>query len=78
LAPDEHIVMRDHRGHEQLYCVASVSQGDIEFSLHCDARTQDERKKAKARMRGGGEKLRKYSARKVRVTYLGEIVPAND
>lgn len=78
LAPDEYVLMDDRDGQPQLYRVASISQGDLEFRLHCDARTRDEIKKAKARVRGGAEVLRKRNARKVRVTYLGDIVPAND
>ncbi len=78
LAPNEYTLMANKDGCEQLYRVASVSGGDIEFRLHCDARTVDEIKKQKGRVRAGGDKLRKLNARKVRVTILGEVVPAND
>lgn len=77
LAPHDHVVMYDDHGVSQLYRVASVSKRDIELRLHADARTADALRAAKQRVRVSAEKLRKRNARKVRVTYLGEIVADN-
>lgn len=55
-----------------VYRVTSVSKGDIALRLHFDARTEEELKKSKARVRVSGDRLRKLGARKVLVTYLGE------
>lgn len=78
LAPGEFIEMdlptdATRRG---LFRVASISEGDNELRLHLDGRTTDVLKKAKARVRVSGDKLRQLRARKVRVTYLGEVVNA--
>ncbi len=78
ITPNDYIIMKDSNGEEQLYRVASISKGDIEFRLHNDARTMDKVKAAKQRVRAGAEKMRKHNARKVHVTYLGEVIPAND
>ena len=78
LAPGDYVLMTVDEGPEQLYRVTGISEKDIEFRLHTDARTMDDIKKAKQRVRGGPDRLRKRSARKVHVTYLGEIRPAHD
>lgn len=78
LSRNEHVSMDDDAGNQRLWCVVKLSSGDIVFRLHCDARKSDEAQKVKARIRAGGDKLRKRQARKVRVTILGEIVSAND
>jgi CRISPR-associated protein Cas9/Csn1, subtype II/NMEMI len=78
LAPGEFVEM-DVPGNatqRAIYRIASISQGDIELRLHRDGRTSDQIKKDKDRVRVSGEKLRKLRARKVRVTYLGEVVSA--
>lgn len=62
----------------EVYRVESLSEGDNVLRLHRDARPRDEAKGTTAYVRASGEKLRKLNARKVRVTYLGEILPAND
>ena len=78
LAPGEYVEMEDQHGARQLYRVASISKGDIEFRHQHDARTSDARKVAKARVRGGGRFLFNRKARKVTITYLGDVLPAND
>lgn len=81
LSPGEHLEIDDPSGNvsqRAVFRVSSVSEGDMELKRHADGRTADELKKAKLRVRVSGEKLRKLNARKVRVTYLGEILPAND
>ncbi|GJQ29524.1 MAG: hypothetical protein HBSAPP03_14080 [Phycisphaerae bacterium] len=59
-----------------VYRIASISEGDNELKLHMDGRTTDQLKKDKARVRASGDKLRQLRARKVRVTYLGEVLNA--
>jgi len=78
LAPSEFVEMDtpDDPSRRAVYRVASISQGDNELKMHSDGRTADELRKAKARVRASGEKLRQLNARKVRVTYLGEVVNA--
>jgi hypothetical protein len=47
--------------------------------LNNDARTREALKEVGGRpLRASGNKLKQRGARKVMVTYLGEIVPAND
>ena len=38
LAKDEYVEMEYERGERKLYRVAGISEGDIEFHLHTDAR----------------------------------------
>lgn len=78
LMQGDSIMLTEQNQSEALYRVMSISAGDCEFKLHDDARTADEIKKAKARVRAGGDKLRKLKARKVKVSPLGEISPADD
>lgn len=80
LCANDYVIMTDSNGHQQLCRLLSISEGMYEFRLHCDARSALE-----ARRRGSGARviasangMRKRAARKVRVTYLGEVVPAND
>ncbi|MEM8875153.1 MAG: type II CRISPR RNA-guided endonuclease Cas9 [Planctomycetota bacterium] len=56
--------------------VLSVSPGDFEFVRHTDARTAQDRKANKERLRGGANWLMKRNARKVFVNYLGEVKDA--
>lgn len=82
LAPNDFIEIDTREGARgsarEVWRVASVSAGDNELKLHQDARTADELKRSKARLRVSGEKLRTLSARKVRVTHLGEIRRCGD
>ncbi len=78
LSGNECLEFKDKHGDNHIYRINGISEGDIELTLHWDARTQKERRKTKSRERASGEKLRKGKARKVRVTYLGCVIPAND
>jgi len=75
LAPGEFLEMAtpDDATKRAVYRVLSISQGDMELRLHHDARMADEVRKSKARLRASADKLRKLLARKILVTYLGEI-----
>lgn len=78
LAPGEFVEM-DLPGDatkRAIFRVASISEGDMDLKLHNDGRTADELKKSKSRVRVSGNRLRTLRARKVRVTYLGEVVNA--
>jgi len=76
LAPNDFVEIDtpDDTTTRAVFRVSSISQRDNELKLHNDGRTADELKKTKARVRVSGKKLRQLNARKVRVTYLGEIV----
>jgi CRISPR-associated endonuclease Csn1 len=76
--PGDSLMFCDKSGNERLYRCMSISEGDCEFRLDDDARTAEELKNAKARVRAGGDKLRQLNARKVKVSPLGEICPADD
>lgn len=78
LAPGEFIEMDvpDAEKGDRVICrVSKISVGDMELKEHLDARSADAIKQAKARIRVSGEKLRKLNAKKVRITYLGEVKP---
>jgi len=76
--PGDSIELDDDEHSRRVFVVKSVSDGDSELRLHNDARTADEVKKAKQRVRVNGEKLRKLNARKVIVSPLAEVAPAHD
>lgn len=80
LCANEYLLTQDENGGEQLIRLLSVSERMNEFRLHSDARPATEARKrgSGARIILSGESMRKRKAQKVRVTYLGEIVPAND
>jgi len=78
LVPGDFVEMEAQSGRRRVYRLSSVSKGDLEFRLHCDARRMKDIKAAKERIRCKPERLRRRKARKVRVTHLGEVVPAND
>lgn len=76
LWPDDTVEMADDAGIRRVYRVVSISQGDIEFRLHCDARTSQEVRNSRLR----ASSARFWSSRavkKVRVSHLGEVLPAN-
>ncbi|MCG3131790.1 MAG: CRISPR-associated endonuclease Cas9 [Phycisphaerae bacterium] len=79
LAQREYIIADDDEGNPQLWRCTTVSDGDNWFRLHTDARTWEQVRAAGDKpLRASGEKLRKRSARKVRVTMLGEVIPCHD
>lgn len=84
LAPGEFIEMDtpDDSSKRAIYRVTNLSEGQSEVMLHCDGRpvtklrANKKEGKKDERIRIPAEKLRKLSARKVRITYLGEVVNA--
>jgi len=64
---------RDARPTRRVYRVLSVSAGDIEVCEHTDGRSSAERRAAGDRDRVQGASLFRRNARKVSVTYLGEV-----
>jgi CRISPR-associated endonuclease Csn1 len=60
-------------GRERLLRVSKLSDGQIAMVLHCDSRKMDEIKKSKGVVYRTGSSLVRDGARKVTVTYLGEI-----
>jgi CRISPR-associated endonuclease Csn1 len=79
LAPGEFVEMdapKGTAGARGVYRVSNLSEGDMELKYHRDARAADTIKQAKARVRVSGEKLRALDARKVCITYLGEVKPS--
>ncbi len=75
LAPNDFVLIAEKSGEECLYRVSGISEGDIECRLHTDGRLKKDLKR-RTRLRGGS--LKRMDFRKVRVTYLGEVIPAND
>ncbi|HPZ83615.1 MAG TPA: hypothetical protein PL064_09275, partial [Thermogutta sp.] len=63
---------------KQLLRVVSLSDDDIEFRLPNDARPMSVIKRERGRIRANYSKLFKRNTRKVWVTPLGEVRPAND
>ncbi len=80
LASNDYLLLKDQNGDDQLVRLLSLSEGAYEGRIHYDARMASEARKkgSDARIHMTAESMRKRQARKVRVTYLGEIVPAND
>jgi CRISPR-associated endonuclease Csn1 len=78
LAGGEHVLMQDGDGVERLYRVTVISQSEVEFVLHTDARPITVRKKEGGRVRCTPKRLKEREARKVTVDPLGNILPAND
>ncbi len=81
LAGGDHVLLYD-QGKDQpprLVRVTTISDGQLEFVLHDDARPITDRKKIPgARIRLSPEAMRKAKAQKILVSPLGEISPAND
>lgn len=73
LAAGEFLLMRDKSGADRLYRITKMSQGDIAMVLHTDARTMDDIKKSGDLVRRSGSTMIRDGARKVMVTYMGEI-----
>jgi CRISPR-associated endonuclease Csn1 len=80
LAGGEHVVIRREGGDaDELLRVTVISDGQIEFVLHNDARPITERKKIPgARIRCSPNALGGQAAQKVVVDPLGSILTAND
>lgn len=73
LAAGEFIVKRGGDGTERLFRVVKLSAGKIGIIGHSDARTMDEIKKGGGLKEQSGAALVRDGAKKVIVTYLGEI-----
>lgn len=79
LGSGEHVEMEYKSEKKNLYRTAGISEKEVEFSLHTDARPSTIVRKIKgARVRSSPESLRKANARKVAVDPLGNVLPAND
>ena len=79
LAGGEHVVMEHEQGTPALYRTVVITEGQIEFRLHTDARPITLLKKMPgARIRRSPGALEGAKARKVAVGPLGNILPAND
>jgi CRISPR-associated endonuclease Csn1 len=79
LAGGEYVAMNYESDCEGTYRVTVISDGQIEFSLHSDARPETLRRKLRgARIRCSPDSLRKNGARKVVVDPLGRLQPAAD
>lgn len=76
LVKNEYVEMEYDPGERKVYRVTGISDGDIEFHLHTDARLT--KMEGRTRVRGGPARLFKAKARKVVVDPLGNILPAND
>lgn len=78
LAPGEFVEMSVDKSPESrraVFRMLSISSGDNRFQLHRDAREREVAFKDGAYVRANANKLRLLGARKVHVTYLGEIKP---
>ena len=73
LAAGEFVILKNKEGIEELLRVTSLSKRQIAMIRHTDARRMDDIKKAKAVVYRTGSSLVRDGARKVSVTYLGEI-----
>ena len=78
LSGGEYVIMRFEGDDERLYRVTGITQSEVEFVLHCDARPITVRKKEGERIRCKPGRLMNSGARKVTVDPLGNILPAND
>ncbi|MCC6228690.1 MAG: type II CRISPR RNA-guided endonuclease Cas9 [Phycisphaerales bacterium] len=73
LAAGEFVLMTDKEGRERLMRVTKLSDRDIGMISHTEARTMDEVKKSNDLVRRSGSTMMRDGAKKVTVTYLGEI-----
>jgi CRISPR-associated endonuclease Csn1 len=77
LAANDYIEMDSIDGSgRRLYRVLNLSKGDMELREHWDGRTQSDLKRLHQLERVSGGTLCKRQARKVRVSYLGEVFHA--
>ena len=77
IAKNEYLMMEFEPGRAALYRVDSISENDIEFHLHYDARLTTVKGRKRVRIRSP-RALQRVKARKVAVDPLGNILPAND
>lgn len=80
LAKGEFVEMTYKEPVRRLYRVTGISEGEIAFVLHTDARPAKLRRGAgerRVRARSAGDLLR-FDARKVLIDPLGNVLPAND
>jgi hypothetical protein len=77
--------MEHERATMAVYRVVGISEGEVEFRLHSDARSISLLKKEgrtrevkEVRVRKSPDSLRKAKARKVVVDPLGNVLPARD
>jgi CRISPR-associated endonuclease Csn1 len=79
LAGSEYVEMEHKPGQRQLFRVTVISEKQIEFRLHTDARPITVLKKIPgARVRRSPASLLEAKARKVAIDPLGNVLPAND
>ena len=80
LACGEYVEMEHVPGQRKVYRVTTISEGQLEFRLHSDARPIKELKIAgsRARVRRSPNSLLEAKARKVFVDPLGNVYPAGD
>ncbi len=78
LSGGEYVTMKFDSEVERLYRVTVITQAEVEFVLHSDARPITVRKKEGGRVRCAPGRLKECGARKVTVDPLGNILPAND
>jgi CRISPR-associated endonuclease Csn1 len=79
LAGGEYVEMEHEPGKKCLYRVTVISQNQLEFRLHTDARPITVLKKIpRARVLRAPGKLRDAKARKVAIDPLGNVIPAHD
>ena len=77
IAKNEYLMMEIEPGKAALYRVVSISDNDIEFHLHSDARLTMVKGRKRVRIRSP-RAMQGVKARKVAVDPLGNILPAND
>lgn len=73
IAAGEFLLLKDGAGSDRLLRVTKLSEGQIAMIRHFDARRMDDIKKSKDVVYRTGSSLVRDGARKVSVTYLGEI-----
>lgn len=79
LAGSEHVCMNYDGEGPKIYRVLAISDGQLEFVLHSDARPATIRRKTRgARVRCSPSKLQQYRAVKVVISPTGQVIPAND
>ncbi len=78
LAPGEMFTLQGEAGPTGPFVVRSISEGRVEFVSANDARRKADIKAAKEWIVRTPNTLRERGCRKVTVSYLGEIRPAND
>jgi CRISPR-associated endonuclease Csn1 len=77
LYPGDCVEMCDDDAKRSVFRVANISAGDIQFRLHSDARTADQVRKHRIRATSSNFWTER-GVRKVVVTHLGDVIPAND